>query len=289
LLATYEQNDEYFLLFYWADTDLWSYWFKLNPQPQSDKRTILWLARECAGIASGLARIHGPHNPEMAKLAHYSSFKNDMDMEMGMNTNTNKTKPQHSSITTRTPIHLLHGDIKAPNALLFPSTGASLPPEQRDPEDWTIRISDFGLAGLSSIRTNASVISNTPTYAPPEWETGNTIYGNSGDIWALGCLYLEFITWFFGGEMLLREFARARAADKGYSKSARNNNNKGEGGDRFYMTKTSGSTATGNRMITAEVKQSVTKVTISRPLLLLLLPPLLPLHPNSPFQKKHRD
>jgi hypothetical protein len=34
----------------------------------------------------------------------------------------------------------------------------------------------------------------------------------SWDIWALGCVYLEFITWFFGGWEAVVDFAHRREA-----------------------------------------------------------------------------
>jgi len=57
---------------------------------------------------------------------------------------------------------------------------------------------------------------STPIYAPPEVQTHPIIHGNACDVWSLGCLYLEFITWYFGGKQLPDEFKAARDQDTCY-------------------------------------------------------------------------
>ncbi|KAK1714551.1 uncharacterized protein BDZ83DRAFT_588697, partial [Colletotrichum acutatum] len=83
-----------------------------------------------------------------------------------------------------------------------------------------LRISDFGLAELNSRLSRShqhrSQVPNSPTYRPPECDLRRRIIRQSYDIWSLGCLFLEFITWFLGGKDLLFEFARKRCSPDPY-------------------------------------------------------------------------
>ncbi|KAF7549657.1 hypothetical protein G7Z17_g6228 [Cylindrodendrum hubeiense] len=58
LFASYRMGGQYHLVFPWADSDLAIFW-RLNPQPQTDKFTISWSAKQMLGIASALSVIHG--------------------------------------------------------------------------------------------------------------------------------------------------------------------------------------------------------------------------------------
>jgi serine/threonine protein kinase len=54
------------------------------------------------------------------------------------------------------------------------------------------------------------VVANTPTYRPPECEIEGSIVSRAFDIWSLGCVFLEFITWYLGGWSYLQTFVRHR-------------------------------------------------------------------------------
>lgn len=221
LLATLEQNGCYYLLFDWAEKDLSAYWLKEKPDPTSDniKQTALWMARECAGIAGGLSRIHGPHEIRtdgsfkisLGSLPHTDSFKEQLLTECRRVPQSQPTAATTSGQSEQIfNLGARHGDIKSKNLLL--DNSASHQGKDKDNDaDYTIKISDFGLSGFAPIRNPKGRC--TPAYAPPETETGLTIHGNSCDIWALGCLYLEFITWHFGGKELLAEFQNKRGGD----------------------------------------------------------------------------
>lgn len=186
LLATYEQFDRFFLVFDWAEADLQAYWRKANSSPSFDKQTVLWMARQCKGIANGIIKIH----------EHQSIYaKTDSDREANNNV-----------------VFGHHGDIKPENVLWFAEEG-----QEDRKAGGTLKLSDFGLAEVSVHRT----VSMAPKskwgvslgYRAPEadLQRGAAI-GRSYDIWTLGCLYLEFITWILGGSQLLDEFMEARKA-----------------------------------------------------------------------------
>lgn len=185
LLATYEQFDRFFLVFDWAEADLQAYWRKVNSMPTFDWKTVLWMAKQCRGIASGIIKIH----------EHVSIYAKDSNRPVNKNV-----------------VFGHHGDIKPENVLWFAET---------DQEDCnvggTLKLSDFGLAEVSVHRT----ISMAPKskwgvslgYRAPEADLHRgAAIGRSYDIWTLGCLYLEFITWMLGGSQLLDEFLEARKA-----------------------------------------------------------------------------
>lgn len=186
LLATYEQFDRFFLVFDWAEADLQGYWKRINPAPSFDLDTVLWMARQCKGIASGIIKIH----------AHVSTYQ--------------KKDPNGSANENVVFGH--HGDIKPENVLWF------CEPSHTDRNvGGTLKLSDFGLAEFSIHQTTSmppkSKWGVSLAYRAPESDLkqGNAI-GRSYDIWTLGCLYLEFITWMLGGSQLLDEFAEARKA-----------------------------------------------------------------------------
>ncbi|KAJ9144608.1 Kinase-like protein [Pleurostoma richardsiae] len=84
----------------------------------------------------------------------------------------------------------IHSDIKPENMLLFKK-----PPGTPG----TLVICDFGFTRFHSkeSRSRAAHIGGTDTYRAPEAEFRpiSRVY----DVWALGCLFLEFITWYLTG------------------------------------------------------------------------------------------
>ncbi|KAH8803459.1 kinase-like domain-containing protein, partial [Xylogone sp. PMI_703] len=85
----------------------------------------------------------------------------------------------------------VHGDIKLENILWFSDEG--------DNKE-SLVICDFGFTRFhgKDTRSNAHPVSYSPTYRPPEYDPPGGI-SRANDVWALGCLYLEFITWYLTG------------------------------------------------------------------------------------------
>lgn len=175
LLATYEQFKSFHLIFYWAEADLLHYWRQVNPMPSMQFPTLSWMAEQCQGIAAGLAKIH-----RFELVPHQT---NQFNTSYGR-----------------------HGDIKPQNILWF-----------RDPSnahEGTLQITDFGHAESSwsptLLRVRGSKAAFSPSYRPPECDVVDGLVSPSSDIWTLGCLYLEFVTWLFGGWSLVEEFSNRR-------------------------------------------------------------------------------
>lgn len=179
LLMAFKHGEKYYLLFRWADGNLVDLWKKhrLSPASLSDTR---WLIQQSLGIAHGLRKIH----------CHSSWDRTDFNGSAYYN---GKNRGRH-------------GDIKPENILCF---------ENDEDTKHDLVISDFGLTRFHSPdsvsrATNAGC---SQTYRAPEFDIGKKL-SPKYDIWSLGCLYLEFLTWFLLGFQETRHnFVNSRHAD----------------------------------------------------------------------------
>jgi serine/threonine protein kinase len=178
LLATFRHGGTYSLLFPWAECDLLAYWQLDSGYREKSPQLIVWVARQCHGI---LDALHWIHNPGSTVL-----------------------DPKNEPLSGR------HGDIKPENILWYKQNT-----DGPDPlASGELVISDFGLTELKHDQSRSNVqngdVCHTKAYAPPESVLPGNVISRSIDIWALGCVYLEFVTWVIGGPILWREFRPAR-------------------------------------------------------------------------------
>jgi serine/threonine protein kinase len=154
-------------------------------RPRLDPDTILWVLQQCKGIADGLSAIH-----------HYQTA-----------TDTKRTD-------LKDDLYGRHGDIKPDNILCFRDEDSGDPHTTRG----MLKISDFGLTRFHKLGSRSNVdpasISGSPTYMPPECELRSSV-SRAYDIWSMGCLTLEFITWLLLGWEGVEEFARVRSVKVG--------------------------------------------------------------------------
>lgn len=177
LLATYHDGEYYNLIFPWADGNLGDYW-KQNPRPDPSHHRILWIAEQFAGIAEALRKLHYGEFPE-----------------------NNSTQ----SLVTM-PKRGRHGDIKPENILWFPSdtyfNGQGI-----------LVLSDFGLTrfhrAFSMQRKYNRNLAISLTYRAPEFDLDGEV-SPSWDIWTLGCVYLEFLTYYLQGWDAVETFSKQR-------------------------------------------------------------------------------
>jgi serine/threonine protein kinase len=99
-----------------------------------------------------------------------------------------------------------HGDIKPENILWdCESEGSALV--------GTLILADFGLGRFhrheSRSKQDPNKINGSHTYAPPEITLGRLV-SRAYDIWSLGCVFLELITWLLEGSVGLDEFHEQR-------------------------------------------------------------------------------
>lgn len=197
LLATYYRQGKYHLLFPYCPANLGKYW-EDNRLPEFSLDTVRWALLQCKGIASGLSAIH--------------EYKTSLTIAQG---NTDKSSAPSGKVQPgllgdnlvqglapagKERLYGRHGDIKPANILW---TDEYLNDEEGNYNELGIfLIADFGLMDLHGKGSRSDVepdsITATPTYEPPERKLKVRI-SRAYDIWSLGCVYLEFITWLVSG------------------------------------------------------------------------------------------
>jgi serine/threonine protein kinase len=106
-----------------------------------------------------------------------------------------------------------HGDIKPENILWF-----SGPRPFTENYKGILKITDFGIAEFSTKpavdRKRRGDTPNSATCCAPEIDlpvqVGGGLINPSYDVWALGCVYLELITWWLGAWEYVEKFAPRR-------------------------------------------------------------------------------
>ncbi|KAL2802396.1 kinase-like domain-containing protein [Aspergillus granulosus] len=167
LLFTYRYRNKFHLVFPLADGTLLDYW-KRNPCPEISPVLFGWALTQMTGIASALSLFHKFMNPDVG-----------------------------------IPLFGRHGDIKAQNILIFPSSN----------NPGTLKIADLGLARVYGRDSKSNVVPDnvnaSPTYSPPDAARGCRV-SRKWDIWSLGCFYLEFVTYLLLGYAGIQEFSNRR-------------------------------------------------------------------------------
>ena len=192
LLATYKYKNHYHLVFPFANTNLRGYWDDTGI-PHWNRDTYFWFLRQICGIASGLNAIH--------------NFRATLPLG---------TEPAHPGLKVSVGTHLTvrkeeekfgrHGDIKPENILwsneLVDAGKAGI-----------LQIADMGLGRFHRLESRSGVdpktVSGSPTYMPPEVVLEKPV-SRAYDIWSLGCVFLEFITWLVEGPSEVYTFSSKR-------------------------------------------------------------------------------
>ena len=240
LLGTYTHRNKHHLIFPWAEADLAGYWKKETPQPSLTGDRALWIAEQCHGLAEGLNRIH-----------RYDTSSGTSLLGHEPDTQSEQARRVPADPGSRRRLFGRHGDLKPENILWFPDS-------QSTGGHGILKITDFGIARFSSENVMSARVRglapNSPTYRSPECDLINGELSTACDIWALGCVFLEFITWFFGGQIYREDFGKRRLAiDRDWA---------GISTDTFFTIVTD--PRTGLRK--AKVKDSVTQVLVPRAL-----------------------
>jgi serine/threonine protein kinase len=190
LLASYQKEKWYHFLFPCADCNLTTYW-KKNAVPNFDKETVLWSIRQMSGIASALDCIH------TFRVKVSLNVEGEVRiLEGGVKLCVEAGEEKYGR----------HGDIKPENILWFK-------------DGKVLKITDFGLGRFHGRDSRSGIdgrrVFGTLTYEPPECSLGRLV-SRKYDIWSLGCLFLEFVTWLLEGSAKIGEFSNARGLDTGF-------------------------------------------------------------------------
>lgn len=113
------------------------------------------------------------------------------------------------SVEKKEELYGRHGDIKPENILWF----RKCPETEEQDANGILQIADFGLGRFhgrdSRSKVHPDSIQTSPTYEPPECKLHRPV-SRAYDIWSLGCLYLEFITWLLLGSAEIETFSEGR-------------------------------------------------------------------------------
>jgi serine/threonine protein kinase len=190
LLATFKHQRKYHLVFRYADANLRQYW-KDRPSPPFDKATVLWSLKQMTGMAHALESIH--------------NFS--VQYPLGVDGKVRLHKDAKPSADKKEKVFGRHGDIKPENILWFQQSS-----ESKD-ENGTLQLADFGLGRFHSRKSRSNVpwdeAIGSPTYEPPECKLHRPV-SRAYDIWSIGCLYLEFITWLLDGSAAITGLSDAQ-------------------------------------------------------------------------------
>ncbi|KAL8937591.1 MAG: hypothetical protein Q9216_004349 [Gyalolechia sp. 2 TL-2023] len=183
-LATWTQNDKYYMLSPYATCNLRRY--MANWQFKSPQRSTptLWILAQLRGLADALCSIHN--------LFEESKIQS----------------PSHLSVPARTLGY--HHDLKPENVLFF-STQDSTQLDRHTGEG-SFRVADLGSVKMNTLRiesVNARWSAGTATYAPPEQETEG-LTSRPYDIWSMGCIFLELLVWALFDYDAVRRFSHQR-------------------------------------------------------------------------------
>ena len=190
LLASFQMGNKYHLVFPYADSNLRQYW-EQQPNPVFDSLTVLWALEQMRGIACGTNVIHEFRASIPLAPAEGFRFKDGAKL----------------SVAKDEVLFGRHGDLKPENILWFDD------PETDAPHKGNLKIADFGLGRFHGRDSRSNVdpvlARASPTYEPPECRMRIPV-SRKYDIWSLGCIYLEFITWLLEGDKHITVFSEAR-------------------------------------------------------------------------------
>jgi serine/threonine protein kinase len=181
-------------MFPWAKTDLEGYWSQTPRPPAGDHAAQSWLIEQCQGIAEALKTVHSYRT--MANSTMLPEPERQQKALLGM-----ESSPGNITLLGR------HGDIKPENILWFPddsSIGGR----------GILKITDFGIARFTAEnkaqKRAEGHVPNSVTYRSPECDFADEEVSAQCDVWALGCVYLVFVVWLFGGYEAVEKFAARR-------------------------------------------------------------------------------
>jgi serine/threonine protein kinase len=201
LLATFEQRRHQYLMFPWAECDLENYWKR--DDHEKDERFPIWLVRQCQGIAEALSRIHRYDTTSGTTIIYQKSDGTSAIKPIAAKARMDDpTKPRNDlTLSGR------HGDIRPQNILWYCDSSVAQ-------DLGTLKLSDFGSARFRDItgtpEEKRKSMAISWTYLSPECQMPDANPSIQCDVWALGCVFLEFICWHHTGYGGLKRFEHQR-------------------------------------------------------------------------------
>ncbi|KUJ21644.1 kinase-like protein [Mollisia scopiformis] len=196
LLATYKYKGDYHFVFPYANTNLRGYWDDTR-LPYRNRDTYMWGLNQLCGITSGINAIHN------FKATEYPLESAEAAPNLpGLNVSVGK----YLTVAHEEQKYGRHGDIKPENILWSNELSGS-------GNEGILQLTDMGLGRFHRLESRSGIdatgLSGSPTYAPPEVCLEKKI-SRSYDMWSLGCVFMEFVTWLVEGKEQIYQFASAR-------------------------------------------------------------------------------
>lgn len=167
--------------------------------PYRNRETYLWVISQISGIASGLDALH---NVKSTTLGSHENNRGFASIQ--------QSKPERSRDRSIEDKFGIHGNLKPQNILWFGETGNINSPG-------ILQIAGFTQTRFHRLQSRSRIdpraMYASPTYSAPEAMLGNPV-SRAYDIWSLGCVFLEFITWLLKGSEGIYSFATARLNSK---------------------------------------------------------------------------
>ncbi|KAH6976370.1 kinase-like domain-containing protein [Ilyonectria sp. MPI-CAGE-AT-0026] len=215
-IAAFKRGQDYFILFEWASGgNLRDFWKENRTiHEKLDGNHIICLLKQLRGLARALDRLHGTTQRSMSAVPTGSSIGSSSVGGMRMD-DASITAKNHVAIPIKvngdenyeeltSDEHWRHGDLKPDNILKFDGEHSDL--------FGILKIADLGLAKQHK---NATSFRDSPTntthttwhYEAPEVATkSHQPRSRRYDIWSIGCIILESITWLLYGYDVLNKF-----------------------------------------------------------------------------------
>lgn len=209
LVTSFEHRERFHLLFRWADGGNLRNLWENNPTPNITHSWICWVAQQLHGLAHGLDGIHNTKLTQSEVAAVQPALQDSPispDFPQQLSPTVNSLAPEDDEGKD----YGRHGDIKPENILWFKQ-------DKNYPKFGILKLSDFGLTTFHRAWTtavNVEEVRVTHTYSAPEREIEETL-SRPFDVWSLGCIILEFVTWILLGSKGLATFEERRQADWG--------------------------------------------------------------------------
>ncbi|KAI0458012.1 hypothetical protein F5B21DRAFT_462574 [Xylaria acuta] len=182
-IAAINKKDKYYFLFPWADGgSLQDFWENI-PEPRLSPEFVKGILVQIRGLADALKTLHN-YRGRIASFRQGTGADNNDSIGGGIR----------------------HGDLKPANILRF---------APRDDNDiGTLKIADMGLAKHHEVNTRLRANATrtrfgSARYEPPEVGAPRLTSPATSrlyDMWSMGCIILEFLTWLLHGTKKLNEF-----------------------------------------------------------------------------------
>ncbi|KAI0834495.1 hypothetical protein F5Y06DRAFT_300599 [Hypoxylon sp. FL0890] len=213
LLATFEVphpsmgGSTYYLLFDWAEGNLRDFW-RSNPNLVGEKHHSLWMSQQFHRICQAVQCVHNERE-ETLKSTDTSRLARGPERQFDVH-----------------DLYGRHGDIKPDNFLWF---------HPAYPSSDLLALSDFGLGRLhtqvSRSNQDPRKLAYTATYIAPEFDLPDSMISRASDIFSLGCVFLEYVTWYMKGlDSVENEFPIQRSSKDMYGFDA----------DKFFVIRPDG-------------------------------------------------